>query len=348
MDVQEMGWYRSLERLPGKRVLRILALALLFLLALELAVAVVAPTLPVYAVERFHPDYLPDTATFLASVQPEPGTLTVVVLGDSIFYGSNIHDDERSFSPLYRQALERRLGVPVRLFAFSFPGCTIQEEYLIMKHVIDRADAIVFHMNAANAFDRQGKHMDLAYLPLVTPEEAREMKGPYDELRHRLLVAAQGVSLFRYRFVFRGALFKVVLGPDMPSYRDAPPAEQERTIQGFWPGLPLVPLPEDSYNLRYARKIASMKDRAQLIAVTVQSNPDVHKVGLLENETYQANTRLLEEALAGVPFFDYNKQPAFLGPEHFSDDVHLTAEGSRVFAERLADDTAPLLERYVP
>lgn len=291
----------------------------------------------------------------------------IVFLGDSVVHGGGVPREEQTI-PAYL-ARELKILLPhrdIQVFNFSLPGCTPADTYHIFNYIRDaNPDLVIYDANigwfgSAKIMEhpRLQELGQKASVPAADHDKnAQTMTGPSDWEEALSQFASDHWVLYRHRIFLNYVWFggplkeKLKIGEKEESQPETKLTEEKEKYKPWYQKnfdvlrktrgkLGYVSLtPYNQHWVMYNRLMSLMgQEKSTCVVFIVPRNTTLYKKYDLWDEPVLREKQAQLTGAArkkGIAVFDYT----FSVPDHyFTDSVHLTADGNRILAERLAAD----------
>lgn len=303
--------------------------------------------------------------------------INVFFLGDSVAYGAKTAEEDSIPACLERELQDRFPGKKVRVWNLAIPGSEPGDLYCVLRRVEGlNPDLIVADFNMifyGKASVEDPVAFDWLYLDEGLPEDAARTVDRIYHRRGKERVAeffARHWKLYRKRDVLNAILFgghprkkldelvqKYLLGnsPADPGsekmgagagtgkqFEDAEARRKQRESVAFmYNPSPVDPATNRAY--LFTKEILSCLKGGEVRSLVFMTDQNPEILGeLITNRGFRHNVHVVDGLLrrSGVPYISfYGRIPSWM----FADHVHLTPEGNRFVARRLADEIVPLL-----
>ncbi|MDI6721874.1 MAG: hypothetical protein QMD85_05750, partial [Candidatus Aenigmarchaeota archaeon] len=204
MDIYGTKFYKSLDALNGKRVLRIAVIAIFLLLLIDVALLAETPGKNRIS-ESFTIINAMDYVNSAASHMPK-----VLFTGDSVIHDGNI-ETEDTIPAYYEKSMKEFYNYSIETFSLTFPGASIAEQYLIMKNALGSADIMIFNINIIRMKEsKKSVNNDLIYLRMTTKDDLKGLDAEknYSEFNHFMANALNNWKLYKRRLLIISSFLK--------------------------------------------------------------------------------------------------------------------------------------------
>ncbi|MGE5405718.1 MAG: hypothetical protein ACM3PP_12350 [Candidatus Saccharibacteria bacterium] len=321
-------------------------------------------SMEVPAIKRLPADDLNTLTLWKNEMQSQSG-FKVVFLGDSVVHGGGVPDEKSTIPAYFARELKVLLpGKDVKVYNFSLPGCTPNDTYNIYRFVADvKPDLIIYDTNigwfGSKNIMEHPRLAELSKAPASSPAQQGSAKKKEFDLEETLAsFASDHWSLYRNRIFLNYVWFgkplreRLVIDTTPKEQKEADQLTDKKELYKPWYEKNFDVLKKtkgklgyvglNDYNqhwVMYKKLMAEIKqDRINTVIFMVPRNvPLYRKYNLIDDKVLEERQASLASVAAdsGVPAFDYTY---VVNDRYFTDSVHLTADGNRIIAERLAWD----------
>lgn len=292
----------------------------------------------------------------------------ILVLGDSFVWGTGLSDNQTFSAELEKYLAGRIKGKKYHVYNLSIPASNAADVYAVLKQAGPlKPDLIILntnyfffsaaeplaHMNylwlTANLSDEPDRNRLIQRLNIFTPEvrlgEIIRRNLPLYRYREEINIKLFGTNKPQNKFTERlnsGVLsLRWRLGLEK-KWKPKPGKETGESLGWAYSPNPVTP---DRANYIFSEKIAAYLKNNRLNAAIFVTPHNANVVGkFMAAEGFKKNNQVISDIFTkqNLPLFNYEER---LGDNLQSDHVHLSREGSTVFARLLADDITPLLAK---
>jgi lysophospholipase L1-like esterase len=307
-----------------------------------------------------------DTLSLWKNQMTRDDGFKVVFLGDSVVHGGGVPEEKETIPAYFSRQLSILLpDKQVKVYNFSLPGCTPADTYNILRFIADtRPDLVIYDDNigwfGSSKIMEHPRLADLAQQTQPTAKAARKQEKKTDVLEDALTGwMTDHWALYRNRiflnYVWFGKPLKEKLKIETaPQGADSDTAQltNDKEIYRPWYLKNFDVLKKTKGKLGYCsldqsnqhwvmyNRLLDELDREKIktvIFMVPRNRPLYIMYNLLDEPVLQKQQARLADAARGhgVAVFDYTFA---IDDREFVDSVHLTAQGNRELAERLARD----------
>ncbi|HEC24178.1 MAG TPA: SGNH/GDSL hydrolase family protein [Chloroflexi bacterium] len=281
--------------------------------------------------------------------QKPAGTVRLIMVGGSAVAGAGVHDDESI--PAYLEALlQEEMGCPAEVINAGTPGYTSTQELVLFQFRLLPLDPdIVIVFDGRNdVYFATSPRWDPLYSPPLQHANAilhGENRAPLPErvwnwlTAHSVLASTLNQIVIRLRGIEAGmtpaqraqlTMHREVLDVYARNLRLIGVLGQAHDVPVVFVVQPVLgagdkPLSDEEEQILDIRRGHGYMD------LMLETYPDL------------AQTALAVGDEMGIPAFDYSRVFDNVRETVYSDDVHLTARGNEIVAQRLMEDLRPLL-----
>jgi len=351
MDFHNTKKFRKLAKLEKNRILRIFVFTIiLFGLMLFIINFLLGEYMRTENYARLYPrNYIVYSIENL-NLQNDKKPV-VAFIGDSIFKNDGISFIAENYQDF---------ATDISVYDLSAPGTMISYKYLVMKSILNNTDIIILNINY-NLFSE-----DVIKNAVLVDEKLADLTGLDEEDKKFLTVNKETgefenkVPILNNKQNIQGMFFGghprrwiEKIKNDITCKKDCNKAKEtenfdqltedkKKEVLNSWYFQEVV-LNSSNVNFIYLGKISELarKNNKTVIAVITPINPEIKNNasfwGKFKNDTILIKSELNDSVI----FIDYSE--ANIQSSFYTDVVHFTPEGSKVFAEILYNDTKKYL-----
>lgn len=291
----------------------------------------------------------------------------IVVLGDSFVWGTGV-DEKETFSERLEQYISKKTGSKhYNVYNLGIPASNAADVYAVLKKVGPlKPDLIIVntnyfffsvserlvHMNypwlVENFKNEPEKDKLINSLNIMTPEfrigELVRRAIPLYRYREEINIKLLGTNKPQNKFsdILNSLVLKGrwTLGLEKNWKPKIGKESGEKLAWAYSPD----PVTPQRANYVFSDKIAAYLKKNNLNAVILLTPHNNNVVGkYMEAEGFKKNSKVIKNIFTqkDLPFFEYEDR---LDDRYHADHIHLTSEGSKVFAELLGKDVLPYLD----
>ncbi|MGE5418295.1 MAG: hypothetical protein ACM3UZ_16275 [Acidobacteriota bacterium] len=320
-------------------------------------------SMEVPAIKRLPADDLNTLTLWKNEMQSQSG-FKVVFLGDSVVHGGGVADEKSTIPAYFARELKVLMpGKDIKVYNFSLPGCTPKDTYNIYRFVADaKPDLIIYDTNigwfGSKNIMEHPRLVELSKAPVASPAQDKIKKKEFDLEATIADFANNYWSLYRNRIFLNYVWFskplreQLVINTTPEEKKQADQLTDKKELYKPWYEKNFDVLKKtkgklgyvglNDYNqhwVMYKKLMDEIKqDKINTAIFMVPRNVTLYrKYNLIDDKVLKERQTNLADvaATAGVPAFDYTY---VVEDKYFTDSVHLTADGNRIIAERLAWD----------
>ena len=296
-------------------------------------------------------------------IRSDPAATIIIFPGDSTSGGLLYHHSQAI--PAYLNEILQPQHPSTHTYNLALSGAHLNEQYLLIKAIIDSADVVIFpiHYSFFTGRGDNGSftlHPELADLLNPTSTNNLISRFWYTYRVHRLLPyitlgqppkiwLKQKLDSLIPMHSHQQSAAQINLNPDTPFFAQTPATQAFILDQSrlLWQKLDLI----DAHNpnLAYLRRIGQLKQASHklFLAYFVPLDLDtLDQQHILDVKKYNQIISLSKQVLDefNIPYIDFNDgNPAQLTPADFYNPDHLLPRGNRKIAHSLADQLSHLL-----